>query len=97
LQWGAVNWGESSLTGVQMSFVNYLGGESSGAQLGTVNIQEAGTGLQWGVVNYSPRIKGLQLGLVNVTDALTGLQIGLVNVAKNGFLPVFVIFNFHFD
>jgi hypothetical protein len=42
-------------------------------------------------------MKGLQLGLVNLTDNLTGLQIGLANVAKNGFLPVFVIFNFHFD
>ena len=82
---------------MQVGFFNYLDGESVGAQVGTVNIQQAGTGFQWGVVNYSPRVKGLQLGLVNVTEELTGLQIGLVNVAKNGFLPVFVIFNFHFD
>ena len=98
MQWGVANWGESSLTGLQASpFVNYLEGDAVGAQVGAVNIEKAGTGLQFGAVNYAPRIEGLQFGFVNITDQLKGLQLGLVNVARNGFLPVFVFFNFAFD
>ena len=37
--------------------------------------------------------KASSFGIVNVTEHLHGVQIGLVNVARNGLLPVFVIFN----
>jgi len=97
LQWGFVHWGESSMVGAQLGLVDLLmKGEAKGAQLSAVNLADSAIGLQWGVVNYAPRMKGLQLGLVNITDHLEGLQLGLVNVAKNGFLPIFVIFNFAF-
>ena len=35
--------------------------------------------------------------IVNWAESLNGLQLGIVNFAKNGFLPVFPIFNFHFN
>lgn len=98
LQWGLVHWAEADLLGAQLGFVNYLKGNGTGAQLSALNLADGFKGVQWGgIVNYAPRVTGLQFGLVNITDQLHGLQIGLVNVAKNGFLPVFVIFNFCFE
>jgi len=48
--------------------------------------------------NYAKEVTGLQLGVVNYAERLNkGLQLGLVNIAKNGFLPVFVIVNFNFS
>ena len=38
-----------------------------------------------------------QLGFINITDRLKGFQFGFINVARNGFLPVFPIFNFGVD
>jgi len=71
--------------GAQLGLVSYTGGHFMGAQLG------------W-AFNYAKEVTGLQLGIVNYAERLNkGLQIGLVNIAKNGFLPVFVIFNFNFS
>jgi hypothetical protein len=42
---------------------------------------------------YEGSSVGAELGFVNYAKRIEGVQIGLVNVAKNGFLPVFVIFN----
>jgi len=85
-QLGLVNWTESGeQKGVQLGLVSLTGGHFKGAQLG------------W-AFNYAKEVTGLQLGVVNYAERLNkGLQIGLVNIAKNGFLPVFVITNFNFD
>jgi len=85
LQMGLVNWTESGTQiGSQLGLVAITGGHFKGAQLG------------W-AFNYAKEATGLQLGVVNYAERLTkGLQIGLVNIAKNGFLPVFVLFNFNF-
>jgi hypothetical protein len=92
-QFGVVN-SVGALEGAQFGAVNYARDGATGAGFGLVNAYEgASVGAQLGVVNYASRIEGVQFGLVNVTDHLHGVQIGLVNVARNGFLPVFVIFN----
>ncbi len=98
-QWNYIaNVGKGDLRGLQFGFFNYVGKDTMGAQLGAVDWSQGKvTGLQLSAVNYSKSVHGLQLGLVNVTDNLRGMQIGLVNVARNGFLPVFPIFNFHFE
>ena len=36
----------------------------------------------------------VQLGFINITNEIKGFQFGFVNIAKNGFLPIFPIFNF---
>lgn len=83
-----------TLRGLQLGFVNRVVEEAMGARLSLVNISETSSvGAEIGLVNYSKNIEGLQLGLVNVTDGLRGVQLGLVNVARNGFFPVFVLFN----
>lgn len=86
VQFALVNWTESGKqTGAQLDLVSLSGGHFTGAQLG------------W-AFNYAKEVTGLQFGLVNYTERLSkGLQLGLVNIAKNGFLPVFVIVNFNFN
>jgi len=89
------------MTGVQLGLVNWTEtGEQKGAQLGLVSITGGhfkGAQLGW-AFNYAKEVTGLQLGVVNYAEHLNkGLQIGLVNIAKNGFLPVFVITNFNFE
>lgn len=98
-QWNYItNVTKGTMEGVQFGIVDLAGKKSAGAQLGVVTWAKTGlTGAQLGVVDYAETFTGLQFGLVNVTDNLTGLQLGLVNVAKNGFLPVFPLFNFNFE
>lgn len=96
-----VNRLHSDMKGVQLGIFNWTeGGEQAGAQLGLVSYTGGhfmGAQLGW-AFNYAKEVTGLQLGVVNYAEKLTkGLQIGLVNIAKNGFLPVFVIFNFNFS
>jgi hypothetical protein len=96
-----VNRLKGDMTGVQLGAVNWTeSGEQIGAQLGLVSITGGwfkGAQLGW-AFNYAKVATGLQLGVVNYAETLhKGLQIGLVNIAKNGFLPVFVIFNFNFS
>ncbi|HWP09318.1 MAG TPA: hypothetical protein VNN72_26425 [Polyangiaceae bacterium] len=96
-----VNRLKSDMKGVQMGLVNWTeGGEQAGAQLGLVSLtggQFKGAQLGW-AFNYAKEVTGLQLGVVNYAERLNkGLQLGLVNIAKNGFLPVFVIVNFNFS
>jgi len=92
---------KGDMTGAQLGLVNWTeGGEQKGAQLGLVSITGGhfkGAQLGW-AFNYAKEVTGLQLGVVNYAERLNkGLQIGLVNIAKNGFLPVFVITNFNFE
>lgn len=71
-------------SGCAARLVSLTGGHFSGAQLG------------W-AFNDAKEVTGLQLGVVNYAEHLhQGIQIGLVNIAKNGFLPFFVITNFNF-
>jgi len=96
-----VNRLQSTMQGVQLGLFNWTeGGEQAGAQLGLVSYTGGhfmGAQLGW-AFNYAKEVTGLQLGIVNYAERLNkGLQIGLVNIAKNGFLPVFVIFNFNFS
>jgi hypothetical protein len=92
---------KGDMTGAQLGLVNWTeSGEQKGAQLGLVSITGGhfkGAQLGW-AFNYAKEATGLQLGVVNYAERLNkGLQIGLVNIAKNGFLPVFVITNFNFE
>src|SRR5215471_12964085 len=96
-----VNRLHTDMKGVQLGLVNWTeGGEQAGAQLGLVSYTGGhfmGAQLGW-AFNYAKEVTGLQLGIVNYAEKLNkGLQIGLVNIAKNGFLPVFVIVNFNFS
>jgi hypothetical protein len=96
-----VNRLQSDMTGAQLGLVNWTeSGEQKGAQLGLVSITGGhfkGAQLGW-AFNYAKEVTGLQLGVVNYAERLNkGLQLGLVNIAKNGFLPVFVIVNFNFE
>ena len=95
-----VNRVKSDMTGAQLGLVNWTeSGQQAGAQLGLVSLTGGsfkGAQLGW-AFNYAKEVTGVQLGVVNYAERLNGLQLGLVNIAKNGFLPVFVIFNFHFD
>jgi hypothetical protein len=98
VQWNYLaNIAAKDMTGFQLGIVNLVGAATLGLQMGGVNISSGSAkGGQASFVNYAPRMEGLQFGLVNITDNLYGLQIGLVNIAKNGFFPVFPIFNFAF-
>jgi len=92
---------KSDMKGVQLGLVNWTeGGEQAGAQLGLVSLTGGhfkGAQLGW-AFNYAKEVTGLQFGIVNYAERLNkGLQLGLVNIAKNGFLPVFVIVNFNFE
>lgn len=92
---------QGDMKGVQLALVNWTeGGEQTGAQLDLVSLSGGHfTGAQLGwAFNYAKEVTGLQFGVVNYTERLNkGLQLGLVNIAKNGFLPVFVIVNFNFS
>ena len=95
-----VNRLQSDMKGAQLGLVNWAeSGEQVGAQLGLVSLGSTFKGAQMGwAFNYSKEVTGLQFGVVNYAERLNkGLQLGLVNIAKNGFLPVFVIFNFNFS
>lgn len=99
VQWNYIaNITRGTMEGAQFGIFNLASERAAGVQWGLVSWSETDlTGLQVGAVDYSPQFTGLQFGLVNVTEDLNGFQIGLVNVAKNGFLPVFPIVNFHLD
>ena len=85
VQWGAVNWVDADLKGIQWSpAVNYTKGNF--------------TGFQWGFVNVTGHTKGLMIGFVNYSETMHGLQIGLINVIMEGsnIYKFFPIVNFTF-
>ena len=65
-----------------LDWVNILGDNSNGAQIGIFNDSEDFGGFQLGVLNFTKDKESL------------GFQIGLINYMENGFLPIFPIFNF---
>jgi len=91
-----------TLFGFQSGIFN-KSGRLNGMQSGFVNIAQQG--LQFGFVNifnYKQVLKGIdsnktdariQVGLYNHSDN-SAFQIGALNYNKNGFLPVFPLFNF---
>lgn len=101
--------GQGSVDGVELSFfcsaTDKIGGlqwsligvnsckELHGTQLGLFNVSTGNTeGEQVGLVNITDHLAGLQLGIVN--SAKHGLQLGLININDDGWLPVFILFNF---
>ena len=96
LQLGAGSFADDSV-GVQIGAANSAK-QVLGLQLGlAVNtVDERGRGLQAGAVwNRAKRLSGLQFGLIrNQADELVGVQTGLINISKNGFVPIFPLFNF---
>lgn len=96
-----------SMTGASLGLFNWIPGQTTGANLGTVNVTGNVKGANLGFVNYSEgdttfdwaavsisQSSTVQLGLVNVTKEIKGVQIGLLNCADNGFLKCFPIINF---
>jgi hypothetical protein len=92
---GGINVANENATGIQVGAANGVNGRFRGLQLAILNINE-GTleGAQFGATNATEDGSGFQLGVYNHATSLKGLQVGLINVNKNGFLPVFPIFNF---
>ena len=96
IEFGLVNWVHRDAVGIQVGLMSQVGGHLIGGQLNWLSLAGSIEGAQIGLLNHAERVDGLQFGLVNIADQLRGLQLGLVNIALNGFLPVFVLFNFAF-
>ncbi len=79
--------------GINAAFINRVNSVENGLNFGFVNIADGTTMVDVGGLNVSNRSTA-QLGFINVTKEITEFQFGFVNIAKNGFLPVFPIFNF---
>jgi hypothetical protein len=88
-----VNWHSSRDSGMNGAFINILNDTEDAFNLGFVTVANGGTAVDLGGFNMS-RSSTAQIGFVNVTDKIKTFQFGFLNIAKNGFLPVFPIFNF---
>ena len=88
-----VNWHSSRDSGMNGAFINILSDTEGAFNLGFVTVADGGTAVDLGGFNMS-RSSTAQIGFVNVTDKIKTFQFGFLNIAKNGFLPVFPIFNF---
>lgn len=110
LQLGVVNY-DAAFAGVQFGLLDWNNSSSYGAQFGVANAnQDEFVGWSVAPVNYSLRYKGCQLGCVNSADEVTGcqigvfnacnklrgVQIGLLNLIASSSLPVMVIANASF-
>jgi len=89
---GLFNWMPGQTTGVNLGTVNVTG-DVNGANLGFVNYSEGNTVFDWAAVSVS-KSSTVQLGFVNVTEQINGVQIGIINCADNGFFKCFPIINF---
>jgi len=97
IQFGAMGSFAEDSTGFQVSFGGNTMKRGRGLQIGGgFNTAESITGVQIaGLMNSVDKdAKGLQIALLNIANDMKGLQLGLINVNKNGFLPVFPLFNF---
>ena len=61
--------------------------------LGLLNLANGDTMADLGVFNLS-KSSYAQIGVLNMTDEIKTFQFGVLNMAKNGFLPIFPLFNF---
>lgn len=88
-----VNWHSGNDSGVNGAFINLLNNTEGAFNTGFVIIAEGTTGVDLGGFNMSRR-STVQIGFLNVTDEIKSFQFGFLNMAKNGFLPMFPVFNF---
>ena len=90
--------------GAQLGIVN-VGAENKGVATGVVNYHERNSsGVQFGAINSAQNYSGIQIGAFNFNDdedvQQTGrqkssvIQFGAINYMEDGFLPVFILFNF---
>lgn len=90
--------------GSQLGFVN-VGVENKTFATGIINYHERNsTGIQLGAINSTQNYCGIQIGAFNFNNdediQQTGrnksstIQFGAINYMENGFLPVFILFNF---
>jgi len=81
--------------GARISMIN-MGKGSAGAQIALANARITNfKGMQVGIYNEYKNSEGFQLGIVNRAEKSKGVQFGLVNFMKDGFFPVFPLFNFN--
>jgi len=88
-----INFHKGRDTGLNAAFINKTNHNDNGLDFGFVNVADGNTTAVVGGLNLA-KSSTAQIGFVNVTEEIRGVQIGFINVAKNGFLPVFPIFNF---
>lgn len=88
----AVNWHSGRDAGFNGAFVNVLNNTEKAFNVGFVTVA-TDTGVDLGGFNLS-RSSTVQIGFLNVTDRIESFQFGFLNMAKNGFLPIFPVFNF---
>jgi len=88
-----VNWHKGRDAGFNGAFLNLLHEPSGAFNLGFVTVSDGSSGVDFGGFNMSNRSKA-QIGFLNVTDEIETFQFGFLNIAKNGFLPIFPVFNF---
>jgi len=88
-----INYHTGRDTGLNAAFINRVHSIDNGLDFGFVNIADGSTMLDFGGLNVSDRSTA-QIGFLNVTREIKGFQFGFLNIAKNGFLPVFPVFNF---
>ena len=80
-------------SGMNGGFVNILNDTSGAFNVGFITYAEGTTMVDLGGINIS-KSSAVQIGFLNVTDRLKTFQFGFLNMAKNGFLPIFPVFNF---
>ena len=91
-------------SGTQFGGIN-VGAENKGGAMGAINYHERNcSGVQFGAINSAQNYSGIQVGAFNFNNdedvPQTGrqkssvIQFGAINYMKNGFLPVFILFNF---
>ena len=80
-------------SGLNAAFINKTNNPDNALDFGFVNIADGTSLIAIGGLNMSKRSTA-QLGFINFTDHIDGFQLGFINIAKNGFLPIFPIFNF---
>lgn len=91
-------------SGAQLGIAN-VGAANKGCAMGVVNYHERNSsGVQFGAINSTQNYSGIQVGAFNFNNdeniQQTGrqkssvIQFGAINYMENGFLPVFILFNF---
>ena len=89
---GFFNWNEGQTTGVNLGAVN-ITNNVKGANVSFVNYSKGDTMVDVGAANLS-EVSTVQVGIFNKTNKIEGVQVGLINCADNGFFPCFPIVNF---
>ena len=91
-------------SGAQVGIVN-IGTANKSFATGVINYHERNSrGIQLGAINSTQNYSGIQIGAFNFNNdedvQQTGrqkssvIQFGAINYMENGFLPVFILFNF---